>query len=68
MSFLGDKENKTDDKCPVLSFKTYIEHLNPENPFMWQQALQKIDPEKPDIWYSKKKRLERILLQYLCQS
>ena len=47
-------ENKTDDKCPVLSFKTYIEHLNPENPFMWQQPLQKLDPEKPDIWFSKK--------------
>ena len=52
-------ENKTDDKCPVLSFKTYLEYLHPENPFMWQQALTKIDPQHPDIWYSKKKNWEK---------
>ena len=47
-------ENKTDEMCPVASFKTYIEHLNPDNDYMWQYALEKIDPAKPNIWYSKK--------------
>ena len=47
-------ENKTDEMCPVASFKTYIEHLNPDNDYMWQYTLEKIDPAKPNIWYSKK--------------
>ena len=47
-------ENKTDPMCPVQSFRTYIEHLNPENNFMWQKALNKIDSEQLNIWYSKK--------------
>ena len=46
-------ENKTDPMCPVQSFKTYIDHLNPENEYMWQRPLQVINPEKPDVWYSK---------------
>ena len=29
-------ENKDDRLCPVRSFKKYIEHLNPDNPFLWQ--------------------------------
>ena len=47
-------ENKTDDMCPVKSFRTYIEHLNPDNPYMWQYALDRIDPTRPNIWYSKR--------------
>ena len=47
-------ENKTDALCPVESFRTYIQHLNPENEYMWQYALDKIDPEKPDVWFSRK--------------
>ena len=47
-------ENKTDQMCPIKSFCTYIEHLNPESDYMWQYALEKINPEFPNIWYSKK--------------
>ena len=47
-------ENKTDEFCPVASFKTYIEHLNSDNEYMWQYALENIDPAKPNIWFSKK--------------
>ena len=47
-------ENKTDRMCPLKSFRTYIEHLNPESEYMWQYTLDKINLEFPDIWYSKK--------------
>ena len=47
-------ENKTDNLCPVKSFRTYIEHLNPDNDYMWQYALDRIDPTRPNIWYSKR--------------
>ena len=47
-------KNKTDWMCPVKSFRTYIEHLNPKNEYMWQYALNTINPANPDIWYSKK--------------
>ena len=46
-------ENKTDPMCPVQSYKTYIEHLNPENEYMWQYPLLKINPENPEVWYTK---------------
>ena len=36
-------ENKTDELCPVKSFKKYIEHLNPNYNFMWQYPLKKIN-------------------------
>ena len=42
-------ENKTNPMCPVHSFKTYIEHLHPENEYMWQAPLKKINPKYPDI-------------------
>ena len=42
-------ENKTDPTCPVASFHKYIEHLNPENPYMWQYPLDTVNPERPHI-------------------
>ena len=48
-------ENKRDPLCPVQSFRKYISHLNPDNKFMWQYPLEKVDPQKLDIWFSKKK-------------
>ena len=42
-------ENKTDALCPVESFHTYIQHLNPDNDYMWQYALKKIDPENSPV-------------------
>ena len=50
-------ENKTDPMCPVASFRSYLEHLHPQNEYMWQSALDKIKPEEPAIWYSKKKHI-----------
>ena len=47
-------ENKTDELCPVKSFRKYLSHLHPDNKFMWQYTLDKIDPQKPNIWYSRK--------------
>ena len=52
-------ENKTDPMCPVLTFKTYIEHLHPDNEYMWQAPLDKINPNFPDIWYSRKKHIRK---------
>ena len=52
-------ENKTDPMCPVASFKAYQDHLHPDNPYMWQAPLDKIDPEHPEIWFSKKKHIRK---------
>ena len=46
-------ENKDDIMCPVKSFRTYIEHLNPNNDYMWQYPLDVINPTRPNIWYGK---------------
>ena len=46
-------ENKDDPMCPFQSFKKYIEHLNPENKYMWQKPLEHPHPSRPDIWYSR---------------
>ena len=47
-------ENRDDPLCPVASFKKYIEHLNPENPYLWQKALESgnLKSDK-NVWYSK---------------
>ena len=47
-------ENKTDPLCPVASFRKYISHLHPDNKYMWQYPLDKLDPQKPNIWFSRK--------------
>ena len=46
-------ENRDDHLCPVRSFRIYMEHLNPENDFLWQTPLEKINPKNAMIWYSK---------------
>ena len=47
-------ENPTDPMCLVKSFKKYLSHLHPENKFMWQQPLEKINEQFPEVWYSRK--------------
>ena len=42
-------ENPDDKMCPVRSFRKYLDHLNPNNKFLWQKALTKIRNE--DIWF-----------------
>ena len=44
-------ENKDDRLCPVRSYRLYMDHLNPDNPFLWQHHLEKINPNRPDVWY-----------------
>ena len=44
-------ENKDDRLCPVRSYRMYLEHLNPANPYLWQYALDKVNPNQPDIWF-----------------
>ena len=47
-------ENTSDLKtCPVHSFVMYTEHLNPENPFLWQTPLKKVDMQQDVVWYGK---------------
>ena len=47
-------ENKTDTMCPVRSFKMYIEHLNPKNPFLWQTPNPNItNEEATKVWYTR---------------
>ena len=42
-------ENKDDKLCPVKSFQKYNSHLHPQNDFLWQKALDKIDLTSPDL-------------------
>ena len=42
-------ENRDDRMCPVRSYRKYMEHLNPDNKFLWQKPLQ--NPKTPDVWY-----------------
>ena len=44
-------ENKTDPLCPVQSFKKYLSHLHPNNKFMWEKLLPKVDLQQK-VWYS----------------
>ena len=48
-------QNKDDRLCPVSSYVKYTSHLNPENEFLWQTELKKVDMEKDAIWYGKNK-------------
>ena len=43
-------QNKDDRLCPVRSYKMYLEKLHPNNPYLWQVALTKVDPNKP-YWF-----------------
>ena len=44
-------ENKTDRMCPVRSFRMYLQHLNPDNKFLWQTPLKSPHPQRPEVWY-----------------
>ena len=46
-------KNKTDPLCPVDSFRKYLSHLNPENDYMWQTPLDKVNTEMSQIWYGR---------------
>ena len=41
-------ENRDDKMCPVRSYRKYMEHLNPENKFLWQKPLEN---KKGNVWY-----------------
>ena len=46
-------ENKDDTFCPVKLFRKYLEHLNPENNYLWQTPLENVNLETETVWYSK---------------
>ena len=46
-------ENKDDPLCPVQSFWKYLQHLHPENNYLWQTPLEKVNTNTATIWYSK---------------
>ena len=36
--------------CPVASFERYLQHLNPQNEFLFQRPKKKLTPDS-DVWY-----------------
>ena len=60
-------ENREDRLCPVRSFKQYMEQLHPENKYMWQVPLAKINPLKPDIWFSCQHQGKNTLGKFMSQ-
>ena len=45
-------ENRDDRLCPVASFRKYLEHLEPKNPYLWQTPLKSGHKKgEPNIWY-----------------
>ena len=46
-------EKRGDPLCPVQSYAIYMDHLNPDNQYLWQLALKNVDMEKDVIWYGK---------------
>ena len=36
--------------CPVASFEKYLQHLNPQNEFLFQPPKKKLTPDS-DVWY-----------------
>ena len=44
-------KNPTDKLCPIKSFQIYVEHLNPNNKYLWQKPLEKENMEKQMYWY-----------------
>ena len=48
-------EKKGDPLCPVQSYCIYTDHLNPENEFLWQLPMKKVDMMNDEVWYTKQK-------------
>ena len=46
-------ENKADSLCPVKSFQDYVSHLNPQNDYMWQTPLDKVNITVAQVWYGR---------------
>ena len=45
-------ENKDDRLCPVASFRKYLQHIEPKNPYLWQTPLKSGKKKgDPNIWY-----------------
>ena len=44
-------ENKDDRLCPVASFRKYLQHLEPNNEYLWQTPLKNAKKGNPEIWY-----------------
>ena len=60
-------ENPTDKMCPVRSYVLYTDHLNAENPFLWQLPLKVIDPESPNVWYGLQKLGKNTMAKFMSQ-
>ena len=46
-------ENCDDHLCPIRSYRKYIDHLNPENEYLWQLSLKNVNYLDPQVWYGK---------------
>ena len=57
-------ENKDDKLCPVCSFHMYIEHLDPDNEYLWQTPLRKFNASKK-VWYSKQHMGKNTLCSFM---
>ena len=58
-------ENKDDKMCPVSSFNMYLQHLHPENPYLWRKVLEKPNKFNPNIWYSKQHLGKHTLAKFM---
>ena len=58
-------ENKGDRLCPVRSYNKYIEHLNPDNEFLWQYPLQVIKAANPNVWFGLQKMGKNTLSEFM---
>ena len=43
-------ENKDDRLCQVASFRKHLQHLKPENPYLWQTPLKNGKKGNDNIW------------------
>ena len=58
-------ENRDDPLCSVKSFRKYLEHLNPQNDFLWQTPLDKVNLETTTIWYGRQHIGKNILVLFM---
>ena len=59
-------ENKDDRLCPVRSYNKYMEKLNPNNDFLWQQPLKNFDVMAP-FWYNRQHHGKNTLRKFMSE-
>ena len=60
-------ENKDDRMCPIRSFKMYMSHLHPENPYLWQSPNMHPKDINSPIWHTRQHLGKTTLGQFMAQ-